>query len=206
MRLEAQPIIPSLWPPKNQGTVDEHAITLRLRPLRWWDRVLPDVLRWAGATATVAAVAGVCVAFASPSEAARMESMGGAATPVMAPMISPAPALRQVRLAAPAEPSPSAGPLEGEEEEVIIIIDEEEDEDDEILVFDNSLDAPSAAAMAEYHIERNEHALAVQYALEASEAEPRNPAHHKLLGEAYRLAGDRRAARVALRRARRLRR
>lgn len=205
MRFEARPIIPSLRPFRNHRIVDEHAITLRLRPLRWRDRVLPDVVRWAGATASVAAVAGVCVFFASPSEAAHIDTRRGASQPVMAPMTQAAPAFDQARFEAAPEASNAAGSLEGEEDEVIIIIEDEEDED-EVLIFDNSLDAPSAAAMAELHIERSEHALAVQYALEAAEAEPRNPAHQTLLGQAYRLTGDRRAARVAFRRARRLRR
>ncbi|MBV1860372.1 MAG: hypothetical protein KUG77_18310 [Nannocystaceae bacterium] len=204
MRLEAPPIIPSLRPFRNHGIVDEHAITLRIRPLRWRDRVLPDVLRWAGATATIAAVAGASVFFASPSEAARIETYRGGTEPIMAPMTMATPALDQVRFTAAPETGNAAGSLEDEEEDAIIIIEDEED-DDEILIFDNSLDGPSAAAMAVLHIERNEHALAVQYALEAVEAAPRNPAHQRLLGQAHRLSGDRRAARVAFRRARRLR-
>lgn len=205
MSLEAPSIVPSLRPFRNHGIVDEHAITLRLRPLRWRDRVLPDVLRWAGATASVAAVAGVCVFFASPSEAARIEPRGGALEPNMAPMTAATPALGRAHLVPATGASNTAGPLEGEEEDVIIIIEDEE-EGDEILIFDNSLDAPSAAAMAELHIDLSQHALAVQYALEATEAEPRNAAHQTLLGQAYRLTGDRRAARMAFRRARRLRR
>jgi len=207
MELEAPPIIPSLRPFRNHGIVDEHAITLRLRPLRWRDRVLPDVLRWAGATASVAAVAGVCVFFASPSEAARIDTYSGGSERIMAPMTIAPTVLDQARLAPDPKPTRAAGPLEGEEEDVIIILeDEPEEEDDEVLIFDNSLDAPSATAMAELHIERNEHALAVQYALEAAEAEPRNAAHQMLLGQAYRLSGERRASRKAFRRARRLRR
>ncbi len=204
MKLEAPPITPTLRPFRNHGIVDEEAITLRLRPLRWQDRVLPDVRRWVGATATIAAVAGVCLFFATPSEAARIDTHGGAA-PIMAPMTKVAPALGQARFDVDPAPSNAAGPLEGEEEDVIIIIEDEEDED-EVLIFDNSLDAPSAAAMAQLHIERSEHALGLQYALEAAEAEPRNSAHQRLLGQAYRLTGDRRAARKAFRRARRLRR
>ncbi len=166
--------------------------------------MLPDVVRWAGATATVAAVAGVCVFFALPSEAARIEPHGAGSRSIMTPMTTAAPVLDQARFEAAPEVSDAPGRLEGEEEVIIII--EDDGDDDEVLIFDNSLDAPSAAAMAELHIERHEHGLAVQYALEAVEAQPRNAAHQTLLGEAYRLAGDRRAARKALRRARRLRR
>lgn len=197
--------IDSIAPRKKAGIVDEHAITLRLRPLRWRDRVLPDVLRWAGAAATVTAVAGVCLFFAAPSEAARIDPQGAGAEPMLSQMTKVAPMLAQARFDTDPEMKDAGGEIEGEEEEDEVIIIEDE-EDEEILIFDDSLDAPSAAAMAEAHLERSEHALAVQYALEAVEAEPRNPAHQVLLGQAYRLTGDRRAARKALRRARRLRR
>lgn len=124
---------------------------------------------------------------------------------MMTQMTQVAPMLAEARVDADPEMKDVGGAIEGEEEDVIII-DEEEDDDEEILIFDDSLDAPSAAAMAEAHLARNEHGLAVQYALEAAEAEPKNPAHQALLGKAYRLTGDRRASRKAMRRARRLRR
>lgn len=185
--------------------VDENAITLQLRPLRWRDRVLPDVLRWAGAAATATVVAGGCLFFAAPSEAARIDPVGARAKPMMTQMTKVAPVLVEARVHADPETKAADVEIEGEEDDVIIIIEDEED-DEEILIFDDSLDAPSAAAMAELHLERSEHALAVQYALGAAEAEPRNPAHQVLLGKAYRLSGDRRAQRKAMRRARRLRR
>lgn len=197
---------PPLRPFKSHGIVDENAITLRIRPLRWRDRALFDVRRFAGAAATVAVVAGGLLFFAAPSEAARIQP-NGTAEPMMAPMTKVAPALAKARFEADPAASQAPGSLEGEEEEdEVIIIIEDEDEDDEVLIFDDSLDAPSAAAMAQFHIEQSEHGLALQYALEAVEAEPRNAAHQSLLGKAYRLNGDRRAARKALRRARRLRR
>lgn len=192
-------------PRTKPGRVDEDAVTLQLRALRWRDRVLPDVLRWAAAAATVTAVAGGCLFFAAPSEAARIAPRGADALPMMTQMTKVAPMLAQARVHADPEMKDVVGQIEGEEEDVVIIIEDEED-DEEILIFDESLDAPTAAAMAELHIERSEHALAVQYALQAAEAEPRNRAHQLLLGEAYRLTGDRRASRKVLRRARRLRR
>lgn len=185
--------------------VDEEAVTLQLRPLRWRDRVLPDVLRWTGAGATVAAVAGGCLFFAAPSEAARIDPRAAGAEPMMTQMTQVAPMLAEARVDADPEMKEVGGAIEGEDEDVIIIIDEEED-DEEILIFDDSLDAPSAAAMAEAHLARNEHGLGLQYALEATEADPENAAHQMLLGKAYRLTGDRRASRKAMRRARRLRR
>ncbi len=187
--------------------VDEHAITLRLQPLRWRDRVLPDVLRWTGAAAIVTTVAGGCLFFAGPSEAKRIDPRGAGAAPMMAQMTEVAPMLGKARFDPDPEMKGAGVQIEGEEEDVIIIIlEDEEEDDDEILIFDNALDAPSAAAMAVAHLERSEHGLALQYARQAAEAEPRNPAHQVLLGKTYRLSGDRSAARKALRRARRLRR
>lgn len=197
--------VDSIAPRTKPGLVDENAVTLQLRPLRWRDRVLPDVRRWAGAATAVTAVVGGCLFFAAPSEAARIDPLGAGAKPMMTQMTKVAPMLAEARVHADPEMKDAAAEIEGEEEDVIIFIEDEED-DEEILIFDDSLDAPSAAAMAESHLERSEHALAVQYARLAADAEPRNPAHQVLLGEAYRLTGDRRAARKALRLARRLRR
>ncbi len=196
---------------RKSGMVDEHAITLRLQPLRWRDRVLPDVLRWTGAAAIVTTVAGGCLFFAGPSEAKRIDPRGAGAAPMMAQMTEVAPMLGKARFDPGPEMKDAGVQIEGEEEDVIIILEDEEEEeeeedDDEILIFDNVLDAPSAAAMAVAHLERSEHGLALQYARQAAEAEPRNPAHQVLLGKTYRLTGDRSAARKALRRARRLRR
>lgn len=197
--------IDSIAPRKKPGVVDEHATTLRLRPLRWRDRVLPDVLRWTGAATAVTAVVGGCLFFAAPSEAARLDPHRAGAEPMMTQMTKVAPMLAEARFDAGPEMKDADAEIEGEEEDVIIFLEDEEN-DEEILIFDDSLDAPSAAAMAEVHLERSEHALAVQYARQAAEAEPRNSAHQVLLGKAYRLTGDRRASRKALRRARRLRR
>lgn len=181
----------------NHAFVDEEAVTLRLRPLRWRDRVLPDALPWGGAAATIAAVAGGFLFFASPSEAARLQTQ---TTPMMVPMTKAAPALSQAHV----EPEPGA--LEGEEEDVVIILEDDDTVEDEVVIFDDSLDAPEAAAMAAAHIEREEYATALQYALSAAESQPKNAAHQALLGKVYRLNGDRKASRRALRRARRLRR
>ena len=190
MRFDETPLTPVTLLRKH-SSVDEDAVTLRLRPLRWRDRYLPDVLRWGGAAATVAVVAGGLFFFASPSEAARIEAR---TEPMAAPMTRVAPALTQ------------AIPVPEEEDEVVIIIEDEDDAEEEILIFDEALDAPSAVAMAELHLERQEHALAIRYAQEAVDADPRDPAHQTLLGEAYLLTGDQKSARRAFRRARRLRR
>lgn len=196
MQLEAPLKTPSSPRFSNHAFVDEDAVTLRLRPLRWRDRMLPDVLRLSGATATIAAVAGGLLFFATPSEAARIETR---AKPMMAPMTKAAPALLEATMREANE----------EEAEVVIIIEDEgedEAEDEEIVIFDDALDPASAAERAQLHIARNEHAIALQYALEAVTAQPRNASHQALLGEAYALNGDRTAARRAFRRARRLRR
>jgi tetratricopeptide (TPR) repeat protein len=197
MKLHAPLNTPSLPRLSHEAFVDEEAVTLRLRPLRWRDRVLPDALRWSGAAATIAAVTGGLLFFATPSEAARIETR---AEPMMAPMTKAAPALVEARFDAVPEA------IEGEDEEVVIIIEDDTEDDEDIVIFDDSLDAASAAEAAQLHIERNEHAVALQYALEAVAAQPRRASHHALLGEAYRLNGDRKAARRAFRRARRLRR
>ncbi len=189
----------TLWFKKHE-IVDEDAVTLRLRPLRWRDRVLYDVLRWSGAGAAVAVVVGSLLLYAGPSEAARVEAQVRPIEPETSRLIDATPVLASAQFDLEL-PSPAPEP----EEEIIIIIEDEE-EDEEILIFDDALDAPSAAAMAEVHIELGEHALALQYALEATEAAPRNPSHQALLGEAYLLTGDRKAARRAFRRSRRLRR
>lgn len=193
--------------------VDEDAVTLRLRPLRWRDRALPEALRWAGAAVSVAAVAGGFLFFASPSEAARIE-VPRARTEPMGP--SNTAGTTESALASSVEgrnpwsafgssrrSSSPLPPLE-EEEEIIVIIDDEEDE--EIVIFDDTLDASSAAALAEFHIDRSEHSVALEYAIRASEAEPKNRQYLYLLGDAYLLTKQRRAARKAFRRARRLRR
>ena len=193
MQLEAPLKTPSSPRFSNHAFVDEDAVTLRLRPLRWRDRVLPDVLRWGGASATIAAVAGGLLFFATPSEAARIETR---AKPMMAPMTKAAPALLEATLREAIE----------EEAEVVIIIEDDEEADEEIVIFDDALDPASAAERAQLHIARNEHAIALQYALEAVAAQPRNASHQALLGEAYSLNGDRTASRRAFRRARRLRR
>lgn len=193
MNLEAPLKTPSSPRFSNHAFVDEEAVTLRLRPLRWRDRVLPDVLRWGGASATIAAVAGGLLFFATPSEAARIETR---AKPMMAPMTKAAPALLEATMREAIE----------EEAEVVIIIEDDEEEDEEIVIFDDALDPASAAERAQLHIARNEHAIALQYALEAVAAQPRNASHQALLGEAYSLNGDRTASRRAFRRARRLRR
>ena len=192
MRLETPLTSVSLL--RKHAIVDEDAVTLRLRPLRWRDRVLPDLLRWGGAAATVGVVAGGLFFFASPTEAARIEAR---AEPTMAPMTRVAPALTRATLDATVVPE--------EDEEIVIIIEDEEDEE-EILIFEEALDAPSAVAMAELHLERRDHELAVRYAQGAVDADPRDPAYQTLLGEAYLLTGDQKAARRAFRRARRLRR
>lgn len=140
MRFET-PFTPVSFPRKH-AIVDEDAITLRLRPLRWRDRVLPDVLRWGGAAATVAVVAGGLLFFATPTEAARIEAR---TEPMNAPMTRVAPALTQARL--------KASSVAEEEEEIVIIIEEEE-EDEEILIFDESLDAPSATFMPDRRARR----------------------------------------------------
>lgn len=198
MHLEAPLKTPSSPRFSNHAFVDEEAVTLRLRPLRWRDRVLPDVLPWSGAAATIAAVAGGLLFFATPSEAARIESR---AQPMMAPMTKAAPALLEATMREAID----------EEAEVVIIIEDDGEEDDgeedeEIVIFDDALDPASAAERAQLHIARNEHAIALQYALEAVAAQPRNASHQALLGEAYSLNGDRTASRRAFRRARRLRR
>ncbi|MEM6291135.1 MAG: hypothetical protein AAGA54_07710 [Myxococcota bacterium] len=195
MQLEATPMTPSLPRFSNHAFVDEEAVTLRLRPLRWRDRVLPGVLPWSGAAATIAAVACSLFTFATPSEAAQIESE---VRPVMTPMVK-TPVLAEASVKA----MPEAIEDEDDEDDVIIIL---EDEDDDIVIFDEDLDAPSAAALATLHMERNEHELALQYALQAVDAQPRNAAHHALLATAYRHNGDRKASRRASRRARRLRR
>ncbi len=198
MHLEVTPLTPSLPRFSNHAFVDEEAVTLRLRPLRWRDRVLPGVLPWSGAVATIAAVACSLFTFATPSEAAQIESE---AKPMMAPMVKASPAAAQ----ADVETTPTA--IEGEENEdddiVIILV---EGEDDDIVIFDDDLDARSAAAMAKLHMEQDEHAIALQYAQQAVDAQPRKASHHALLGSAYRRLGDRKASRRAFRRARRLRR
>lgn len=193
MKLEAPLKTPSSPRFSNHAFVDEEAVTLRLRPLRWRDRVLPDVLRWGGASATIAAVAGGLLFFATPSEAARIETR---AKPMMAPMTKAAPALLEATMREAIE----------EEAEVVIIIEDDEEADEEIVIFDDALDPASAAERAQLHIARNEHAIALQYALEAVAAQPRNASHQALLGEAHSLNGDRTASRRAFRRARRLRR
>lgn len=197
MQLEAPLKTPSSPRFSNHAFVDEEAVTLRLRPLRWRDRMMPDVLRWGGASATIAAVAGGLLFFATPSEAARIETR---AKPMMAPMTKAAPALLEATMRDAIEEE------EDEDEVVIIIEDDEEEEDEEIVIFDDALDPASAAERAQLHIARNEHAIALQYALEAVAAQPRNASHQALLGEAYSLNGDRTASRRAFRRARRLRR
>ncbi len=193
MQLEAPLKTPSSPRFSNHAFVDEDAVTLRLRPLRWRDRVLPEVLRWGGASATIAAVAGGLLFFATPSEAARIETH---AQPMMAPMTKAAPALLEATMREAIE----------EEAEVVIIIEDDEEADEEIVIFDDALDPASAAERAQLHIARDEHAIALQYALEAVAAQPRNASHQALLGEAYSLNGDPTASRRAFRRARRLRR
>ncbi len=193
MQLEAPLKTPSSPRFSNHAFVDEDAVTLRLRPLRWRDRVLPEVLRWGGASATIAAVAGGLLFFATPSEAARIETY---AQPMMAPMTKAAPALLEATMREAIE----------EEAEVVIIIEDDEEADEEIVIFDDALDPASAAERAQLHIARDEHAIALQYALEAVAAQPRNASHQALLGEAYSLNGDPTASRRAFRRARRLRR
>lgn len=183
--------------------VDEDAVTLRLRPLRWRDRMLPEVIRWAGAVACVAAVTGGWLLVATPSEAARIDEP--ALAEPMAPARSKAsPVLASTRLD-PGGWTPTAVTPPEEEDEVIILEDEDEDEA-QILIFDDALDGPSSAAMAEAHFERRQYAMALQYSMQAADAEPKNPVYQELLGDAYVLCGDSTPGRKAFRRARRLRR
>lgn len=177
---------------------------------------MPEAMRWAGAAATVALVAGGFLFFASPSEAARIDVPTAGTEPMAAssPLLDSSPVL-----ASSVGGSKSmgfdfgkwskSGPdpiLEEEEEEEIVIIIEDDEDEDEVLVFDDTLDGPSAAALAELHIARHEHAIAVEYAIRATEAEPKSREYQYLLGDAYLLTKQRRAARKAFRRARRLRR
>ncbi len=187
------------WQPP--AMVDEDAVTLRLRPLRWRDRMLPEVIRWAGATACLAAVTGGWLLGATPSVAARMDEHAPKAPVAAARTLDSTPVLAAVRIDPDAWAEPMAMPIEEEDE--VIILDEDEDE---VLIFDDALDGPASAAMADLHLERGQPGLALQYSLQAVGAEPMNAIYQQQLGDAYALAGDDKTARRAFRRARRLRR